>query len=219
MENTQNNVFFKYLSFFLLGLILGYSLKGMDFSSFNIADISGQTSNKVIGQANAPITMTEYSDFQCPLCKKFFDETYPTILENYIKTGKVKYIMKHFPLSIHPQAPAAALASECALEQGKFGEMHDQLFQTQENWSGNPAHLDLFKQIATQLKLDQNKFANCLDNKTYQANIDTDYQEGLQLNVDGTPTFYINNQLIVGAQDSKVFLDALEKELAEKTKL
>jgi hypothetical protein len=78
MENTQNNVFFKYLSFFLLGLILGYSLKGMDFSSFNIADISGQTSNKVIGQANAPITMTEYSDFQCPLCKKFFDETYPT---------------------------------------------------------------------------------------------------------------------------------------------
>jgi len=218
MENNQNNLFFKYLSIFLLGLILGYSLKGMNFSGFSIPSISGQGSNKVIGQENAPITMIEFSDFQCPLCKKFFDETYPTIFKDYISTGKVKYVMKHFPLSIHPQAPAAALASECALEQGKFWEMHDQLFQTQENWSGNPAHLETFKQIATQLKLDQNKFANCLDNKTHQSNIDKDYQEGLQLNVNGTPTFYINNQTIIGAQDSKVFLEALEKELAEKTK-
>jgi protein-disulfide isomerase len=211
MTNMENNNAFKYISVFLLGLILGYLLKGMNFSGMAVPTITEKGSDKVIGQENAPITMIEYSDFQCPLCKKFFDDTYLPVIKNYIDKGQIKYVMKHFPLNIHPQAPGAALASECALEQGKFWEMHDQLFQTQENWSGNPAYLDNFKKLAVNLGLNSEQFNQCLDGKTYQSNVDKDYQEGLTKAVRGTPTFYINDQLIVGAQDTKVFTDTIDQ--------
>lgn len=209
----ENNNFFKYLSVFLLGLILGYLIKGINFSSLNAPSISGQGSNKVIGQNSAPVTMIEYSDFQCPLCKKFFDETYQTTIKKYIDEGKIKYSMKHFPLNIHPQAPAAALASECALEQGKFWEMHDLLFDSQASWSGSPTHLEHFKKLAQDLGLEKDKFSQCLDQKKYQDNVNKDYQEGLNQAVRGTPTFYINGQLIIGAQDTQVFKDAIEQAL------
>lgn len=208
---NNSNRFFKYLSIFLLGLILGYLFRGINFSGNAVSTITENGSIKVIGKNDSPITIVEYSDFQCPLCQKFFDDTLPTIMKDYVNTGKVKLVYKQFPLSIHPQAPAAAMSAECALEQNKFWEMHDLLFKNQSNWSGNPSHLDIFKKYATDLGLNQTQFNACLDGQKHLGNINKDYQEGLSKAVRGTPTFYINDQLIIGAQDTKVFTDAFDK--------
>lgn len=207
----SNNNFFKFLSVFLLGIILGYLLRGMSFAPQAISTITTESSVKILGSEKAKVTMVEYSDFQCPLCKKYFDESYATILKDYVNTGKVKYVFKHFPLNIHPQAPAAALATECALEQNKFWEMHDLIFQNQDSWSGKANHLDTFKQLAAQLDLDATKFGQCLDQKKFQGNVDADYQEALSKGVRGTPTFYINDQLMVGAQETEKFTELLDK--------
>jgi protein-disulfide isomerase len=167
----------------------------------------------VIGNHNAPVTMVEYSDFQCPLCKKFYDENFNKLVTDYIKTGKVKYVFKQFPLNIHPQAPDAALASECALEQNKFWEMHDLLFENQTAWSGKSDYLNTFKQFAKQLALNETQFNTCLDTKKHQGNVNKDYQEGLTKGVRGTPTFYINDQILVGAQEYDKFTDMLDQAL------
>ncbi len=209
----MKNQLFKFLSVFLLGLILGYLLKGCSFGPQAVSSISEAGSVKVMGQENAPVTMVEYSDFQCPLCKKFYNETYKKILADYVQTGKVKYVFKHFPLSIHPQAPAAALATECALEQNKFWEMHDLLFENQTAWSGKSDHLDTFKQYAKQLALDENQFNQCLDSQKHQNNVEKDFQESLSKGVRGTPTFYINDEILVGALDSSEFTKMLDRAL------
>lgn len=210
MSKQEN--FFKYLSVFLLGVILGFSIAKMPLYSQSTSTITSEGSVKVLGNDNAPVTITEYSDFQCPLCKLFYDNSFPTI-KKYVDAGQVKIVYKHFPLNIHPQAPAASLASECALEQNKFWEMHDALFQQQEGWSFKDDHLETFKKIAADLKLDTAKFDTCLTAKTYTGNVDKDYQEGLTKGISGTPTFYVNDQIIVGAQDTSVFTAAIEAQL------
>ena len=213
---NQSNSFFKSFSIFLIGLIIGFSISKIHLNIFSgNTNIPGKSSVKIMGSENAPVTITEYSDFQCPFCHQYFTTTYPLIVKNYIETGKVKYVFKHFPLSGHPQAPAAANASECTLEQNKFWEMHDLLYQKQDQWSGNPDNLQVFKLLASSLNLDSNKFNQCLDNKTYQNNIDLDYEEGLSKGFSGTPSFTINNQVLIGAQDTQVFVDTIEKLLKQ----
>lgn len=208
---NEQNSFFKTFSVFLIGLILGFSISKIHFAPASNNNVPGKSSVKMMGNENAKVTITEYSDFQCPFCHQYFANTYPLIVKNYVETGKVKYVFKHFPLSFHPQAPAAANASECALEQGKFWEMHNLLYQKQDQWSGNPDHLQIFKTLATSLNLDSNKFNQCLDSKTYQKNLDLDFQEGLSKGFSGTPSFAINDQILIGSQDSQVFIDTIEK--------
>jgi protein-disulfide isomerase len=91
----------------------------------------------VQGASSAPVTIVEYSDFQCPYCARYSTETYPEIKAQYIDTGKVRYMFRHFPLSFHSEAELAAQAAECAGEQGKFWEMHDTLFANQSEWAGS----------------------------------------------------------------------------------
>jgi protein-disulfide isomerase len=205
--------FAKYLSIFLLGLILGYSVKSLgilNLSQSLTPSITENGSIKVMGKEDAPITITEYSDFQCPLCKKYFDDTFSTIVEQYVNTGKVKYVFKHFPLNIHPEATPASIASECALEQDKFWEMHDQLFMNQQQWSSQADHINTFKGYAKNMQLDEGKFNECLDNKTYSASVNADYEEGLKSNVRGTPTLYINDQPVIGAQPTANFTKIID---------
>lgn len=209
----MNNNFFKYLSVFLLGMILGYLIKGINLAPQTTAEITSDGSVKVMGQEDAPVTIVEYSDFQCPLCKKYYEETFATIKDQYVKTGKVKYVFKHFPLNIHPQAPAAALATECALEQNKFWEMHDTLFVGQSSWSGKGDHLNTFKTMAKNLGLNENQFNACLDSQKYKGNVEQDYQEGLNRSIRGTPSFYIGDQVLIGAQDTSKFIEMLDSAL------
>jgi len=164
----------------------------------------------VIGISNAAITITEFSDFECPFCGKYSREVFPLIEENYIKTGKVKYIFRNFPLRIHKNSDKSAQAAECANEQGKFWEYHKILFERQLDWANNPEKL---KDYAQELALDKERFDNCLDSGKYKWEVKQDFNDGLNLGISGTPTFFINNIKVVGAQSFDAFKQIIEQEL------
>src|SRR3989344_2730238 len=157
---------------------------------------ASEDGNYVKGDEDAPVTIYEFSDYQCPFCGRFFSTTLPEIEETYIKTGKVKLVFNDFPLdSIHPEATPAALAARCAGDQGKYWEMHDILFTNQATL-GNSA----YKQWAVQLGLDVTEFNNCLDTRKHLSAVRSNLAEGQQAGIQGTPGFVINGQLISGAQ-------------------
>ena len=136
-------------------------------------------------------------------------------MDTYVKTGKAQYIFKNFPLSsIHPQAQKAAEAAECAGEQGVYWEMHDQLFNEQKQWSGKSNAVEIFKQLAGELGVDQEQFDACLDGGKYAAKIAADQQEGMAAGVQGTPAFRINGVSVSGAQPFSAFQQQIEFALA-----
>lgn len=160
------------------------------------------------GDENAPVTIVEFSDYECPFCQRFWEQTLPQIEEKYIKTGKVKLIYRDFPLGFHANAQKAAEAAECSGEQGKYYEMHDKLFA--EGVSGG---VSAFKQYAADLKLDTKTFNECLDAGKMRAEIQKDSADGQSLGVSGTPAFFINGKEVVGAQPFSVFEQIIEAEL------
>lgn len=171
----------------------------------------------VKGEANAPVTIVEFSDFQCPFCARFVFSTIPPLEETYIKTGKVKFAFRDYPLPFHKQSPLASMAAECAHEQGKFWEMHDTLFGKQEEWSENDKAPDLFNGYAKELGLDAKNFNVCVSSQKYDAEIKKDTVDGAAAGVDGTPTFFINGKLISGALPFDKFMQPIiEAELAGK---
>jgi protein-disulfide isomerase len=165
-----------------------------------------------IGNPDAPVTIIEFTDYQCPFCQRYHEQTYPLILENYIETGQVYYIVKDFPLtSIHPQAPLAAEAVHCANEQEAHVEMGDLLFSNMSQWSGNPNHGEVFKGYAgNNLGLDADAFGECLDSRKYQGLVASNQQDGIGVGVTGTPAFFINGTLLSGAQPFNAFVQAIE---------
>ena len=122
-------------SFFINGAILEGAQPIEAFRQAIAAAVPGKnevrTDDHVKGDANAPVAIIEYSDFQCPYCRKFYEDTLPTLIKEYVDTGKAKLVYRHFPLEFHPAALVSAQASECAAEQGKFWEMHDAIFTEQ----------------------------------------------------------------------------------------
>ncbi|PIS42066.1 MAG: hypothetical protein COT24_05500 [Candidatus Kerfeldbacteria bacterium CG08_land_8_20_14_0_20_40_16] len=163
----------------------------------------------VRGDFNAPVTLVEFSDFECPYCEKHFP-TLNKILDDY--PGKVRLVYKHFPLaSLHPNAQKAAEASECADEQDKFWEYHDKLF------AGQPTgfSLDKFKQWAKDLGLKADQFNNCLDNGKYAQKVQTDAQEGQQKGVQGTPATFVNGRLVSGAAPYDSFKQVINTALIQ----
>lgn len=160
------------------------------------------------GDKNAPVTIIEFSDFECPFCARFYSNTLPQIEDQYIKTGKVKFAYKHFPLSFHAQAQKAGEASECAGDQGKFWEMHDVLFE-----KGVAGGVASFKQYAADLNLDAGDFDACLDTGKYADKVLKGLQEGSAVGVRGTPGFLIDGQLVSGAQPFSVFQQVIDAAL------
>ena len=157
-----------------------------------VAEFKITKDDHIRGDFNAPITLVEFSDFECPFCERHYP-TLNKILSDY--KGKVRLVYKHFPLGFHPNAQKAAEASECADEQGKFWEYHDKIFENQSSGLS----LDKFKQWAKDLGLDTQRFNACLDSGKYAQKVQADYQEGLQKGVNGTPATFINGQLVSGA--------------------
>lgn len=164
----------------------------------------------VKGNADAPVTIVEFSDYECPFCARFYKETYGQIEENYINTGKVKLIFRDFPLSFHQNAQKAAEAAECAGDQNKYYEMHNLLFG-----SGVVGGVTTFKQYAKDLGLDTNTFNTCLDSGKYVEEIKKDMSDGQAAGITGTPGFIINGVAIKGAQPYSVFKTAIDQALAE----
>lgn len=164
----------------------------------------------VKGDADAPVTIVEWSDFECPFCGRFYQDTLPQIEEQYIKTGKVKLVYRDFPLSFHQNAQKAAEAAECAGDQGQFWEMHDLLFN-----SGVSGGVTSFKLYAQQLGLNTETFASCLDSGKQAGEVQKDFIDGQRAGIQGTPGFIVNGQLISGAQPFSVFQQVLEAALRE----
>ncbi|MBX7214744.1 MAG: thioredoxin domain-containing protein [Thermoflexales bacterium] len=169
-----------------------------------------------LGKADAPVTLVEYSDFQCPYCLRHYTDTQAKLIAEYVNTGKVKIVFKNFPIpELHPQAMQAAVAAECAADQGKFWAYHDVLFARFGAQSVDYSAAGL-SGYATGMSLDKEKFENCLRDDKIVARINADRQEGSRLGVRGTPTFFVNGQALVGAQPYTVFKQVLDSALAGK---
>jgi protein-disulfide isomerase len=168
-----------------------------------------------LGADSAPIEVTEYSDFECPFCASFATVQMPVIREQLIATGKVRWRYRDFPLPSHQYSRYAALAAQCAGEQGKFWEMHDQLF-TSHQWAQtgkNPR--SLFRDFAKAVGLDLDKYDACMDGQRYAGRIQASVQEGEALGVGGTPTFFVNGKRFDGHPTSDAFkslVDGLTKQ-------
>ena len=167
----------------------------------------------ILGNKNAKVTMIEFGDFQCPFCKQYFDQTAQQVMDTYVKTGKVKFAWRYYPLvTIHPNAQKSAEAAACANDQGKFWDMHDILFKNQDIWAPQAAAdaENSFISYAGQLGLDTTQFQNCLDSSQDKSLVDADVADGNRIGVSGTPTFVINGNVIVGAvpfTDLKTVID------------
>ncbi|MBS3103924.1 DsbA family protein, partial [Candidatus Woesearchaeota archaeon] len=159
--------------------------------------------------------------FQCPYCSRFYSETLPSIQQNYISTGKIRFVYRDFPLSsIHPQATPAAEAAECADEQGMFWEFHNKLFENQDSLSA-----DNYKAWAEELGMDTSLFNNCINSRKYQAEVQSDFSAGTSAGVSGTPGFLVGviqadgktviGQSVRGAQPYSAFEAVIEEELAK----
>jgi len=177
----------------------------------------------VKGDPDATVTMVEFSDFQCPFCQRFHQTTLPLIQENYIDTGKVKFVYRDFPIvSIHPNgAVVTALAAECADEQGMFWQYHDKLFQNQKKWERLATEdiVNELKAYAEGFDLNTNQFNDCLDSRKYLNEVNNDLQEGTSYGVTGTPAFFIGNEergyiKVTGAQPYPAFQQVLDQLLA-----
>jgi protein-disulfide isomerase len=172
-----------------------------------------------LGQANAPVVIIEFSDFQCPFCRAFWRDTLPTLTQNYIATGKARLVYRNFPIAqLHPSAQIAALAGQCALAQNKFWPFHDQMFSQQDKQGPNTVQFSAadLKKWAKDTGLNTSQFNSCLDTAKYDSVVKKDMADGTAAGVTGTPTFFVNGQMIVGAQGYQVFATAVDQALDKK---
>jgi protein-disulfide isomerase len=183
-----------------------------------VAEAADADDDAFLGKENAPVTLIEFTDYQCPFCKRHVDQSYQQIIDNYVKTGKIKYVVRDFPLSIHPNAPKASEATECAEDGGKFWEMHDLLFEKQNEWSRAPDAPTVFKGYASDLGLSSGTFGDCLDSGKYTAEVQKDFADGSAAGITGTPGFILldkngKGQKISGAQPYSSFAALIDAAL------
>lgn len=179
----------------------------------------------VLGNATAPLTLIEFSDFQCPFCRIFWKDALPAIKKEYIDTGKLKLVYRDYPLSFHPSAELAAQAGECAQDQGKFWKFHDKLFQEQDAKGQGTVQFSVedVKRWGTQLGFGS-RFSQCIDSETYKLEVGKDMNDGRLAGVSGTPSFFLGRSgsdsmvlgaPIVGALPFSEFKSAIDKLLAD----
>ena len=210
---------------FAVGLLLGYLIWGANLFSKGepnsqaanqaaVADEPQITRYKIpdqgypsIGPDDAPITIVEFSDFQCPFCKRWFAEVYQPLLAEY--EGQIRFVYRNLPLtSIHPDAFSAAEAAMCANEQNAFWGFHDKLL------SGDVLGSSVYTQYASDLNLNASSFEACMKAGTYRTMIQKDSDFAINMGVNSTPTFFINGLAVIGAQPIEVFKQVIDKELA-----
>src|SRR5450631_2002759 len=179
-----------------------------------ISDLSGVN---MLGNRNAPLTIVEYTDYQCPFCQRFHVTAFAELKKAYIDTGKVRFFSKDMPLDFHPNAMRAAMAARCAGDQGKFWELRDTM-------GANPNSLDIEHIVgfAANLKMDTAALRACIDGGKFKERVQGDVLEGMRIGANGTPTFIVgksvgngvDGELVVGAMPFQLF-DLKLKELAK----
>jgi protein-disulfide isomerase len=166
----------------------------------------GTGGRPVLGPANAPITIIEFSDYECPFCKRA-----EPALEQVFSTykDKVKFVYRHYPLPFHQNARPASIAALCANPQGKYWEYHKKVFASPS------LAVDALNQIAKDLNLDMTKFAACMKDPEVSKMIDKDLEDGQAVGVNGTPAFFVNGRMLSGAQPFEKFKELINQALAE----
>jgi protein-disulfide isomerase len=175
-----------------------------------IADLTGVS---MLGKKDAPLTIVEYTDYQCPFCQRFHVAAFPELKKNYIDTGKVRFYSKDMPLDFHANAMRAAMSARCAGEQGKFWELRDVMGQ-------NPNQLDMdhIAGFADALKMDSKALRACVDSGKYKDPVQADVLEAMKIGANGTPTFIVgksvgngvDGELVIGAMPFQVFDEKLK---------
>lgn len=171
-----------------------------------------------LGPEKAKVTIIEFTDYQCPFCRRFWKETLDQIKREYINSGKgVKFVLRDFPLtSIHPMAQKLSEATECSREQSKFWEMHDKIFEEQDKLGQGTISaygINDIKNWAVQLRLNGGQFNQCLDSGKYADEVRKDFEDGSRAGAGGTPTFFINGIPLVGSQPFENFKVIIDEEL------
>lgn len=191
------------------------SIEQFDPDSLDVVSVSVDN-DPVYGDPEAPITIVEFSDYQCPFCKSFYNETLPTLIQEYVDEGIVKIVFRDFPLppDKHPQANLAAESAECVrayttedADEAYFA-MHDLLFENQSAWSGQLNAEEVIVGLAKdELGVD---IQSCIDNGEMVAEVQADYTAGKTYGISGTPTFFFNGKKLVGAYPYEVFEKIIE---------
>jgi protein-disulfide isomerase len=169
------------------------------------------------GAPSAPVTVYEMSDFQCPYCRKHAMEVFPAIERDYVKTGKVRWVFINLPLvSIHANALPAAELAMCAARLGKFGPIHDLLFQHQETWAPLKEPGPFLLSLADSVKLPRAPLVKCLETEAARAEIQAEAQGSERAGAASTPTFYIEGGLLTGARPVELWREVLDSIYADK---
>jgi protein-disulfide isomerase len=196
---------------FLLGLGTGHFLWASDRpaagsqTALNMATLADDDPFR--GPTDAPVTIIEFSDYQCPYCQLWEQQVYPRLMAEY--SGQIRFIYRDLPIQGHPQALPAAVAANCAGEQNAYWPFHDALFSGQYELGRST-----FVQYAADLGLNAAAFAACLDNKRNQDEPQKDFQDAVRLGINSTPTFVINGQVVVGAQPYENFKAIIDQALS-----
>jgi protein-disulfide isomerase len=172
--------------------------------------------DSILGNKDAKVTIVEFSDYECPTCKKAYETLFVPMEKEFIESGKVRYVFRDFPLEQHPYALLAAEAAECAGEQDHYFEMHSKLFANQDEWviakQGDDA-VKIFKKYAAGIKLNADNFSECLKTETMNSEIAHDIADAEKYKVEVTPTYFINNKLYKGIQKYDALKALIEAEL------
>jgi protein-disulfide isomerase len=173
-------------------------------AGIELADGIDVSRDPVLGPADAPITIIEFSDFECPFCSRFAQETAPALRRQYGE--RIRWIFVNYPLrSIHPNAYEAALAGECAAEQDRFWPFYDAMFSGRHSLSGSG-----YAEVAKAIGLDEDQFRTCLRNADHADEVALDMKEGEKFYILGTPTFYVNGKRMEGAQRPEAFAAVID---------
>lgn len=234
MENQNKSDKFLSISILIAAVLIAGSLiysaglKNVDNPNNEQVELNGEQisaepqigDDVILGDSEAPVTMIVFSDYQCPYCARHYKETELLIKKNYVETGKVRLVHKDLAF-LGPESVAAAQASECAKDQGKYWQYHDALFEieiSEFQEKGNSEHTgnlnrETFRKIASDLEMDVDEFLSCFDSKKYASEVENDIKEakvaiGERLS---TPTIFINDKMIQGAYPYDTFVEAIEE--------
>ncbi|MFN7088363.1 MAG: DsbA family protein [Candidatus Paceibacteria bacterium] len=170
-----------------------------------------------LGDPNAPITIIEFGDYQCPFCKKFWHDAEPKIISEYVNTGKARLYWRDLAF-LGEESIWAAEAAWCARDQGKFWEYHNILFENQRGENQGAFSKENLKKFASGIRLSQDVFSMCLDSEKYRRKVQEETQKSANLGVNSTPTILINGRKILGAQPYETFKAAIDSELSKAIK-
>jgi protein-disulfide isomerase len=171
---------------------------------------------RITGDTNATVWIVEIGDFQCPACRMWHDSTYAKVKKEYVESGKARMAFINFPLRQHRNAIPASEAAMCGGAQGRFWDMHDRIYRSQEQWAGLGDAVSFFERIAGELELDMTEYRKCVSDHVMLPMIQADYQRGVDANVRSTPSFFVGGQLLQGAHPIESFRQVLSSPGAVK---